>query len=175
MRGDEDEEPDRERLDDEPADGPESARKRFERVVPDLLKRALERGIEAGLGTINRTADVAQHMGGGSVKLPKEIANYLFAQIDETKNSLLKAVAGEVRDFLEATDLAKELQKALTTLSFEIKTEIRFIPNDSGGIKADVKSAATTVKRTSDGTEVPAPEPKLSASDERRERRKRRR
>ncbi|NOY93304.1 MAG: hypothetical protein GXP55_19125, partial [Deltaproteobacteria bacterium] len=75
------------------------------------------------------------------VKLPREVVTYVFSQVDETKNSLVRAVAREVRNFLEATDLSTELQKALTTLSFEVKTEIRFIPNDSGdGIRPDVKA-----------------------------------
>ena len=48
---------------------------------------------------------------------------------------MVRVVAHEIRDFLEATDISTELQKALTSLSFEIRTEIRFIPNDSGGVK----------------------------------------
>jgi hypothetical protein len=56
-------------------------------------------------------------------------------------------VAGEVRDFLEATDLASEIKAALTSLSFEIRTEVRFIPNDAGtGVKPDVR-ARSRIKR----------------------------
>jgi len=49
-------------------------------------------------------------------------------------------VAREVRDFLESTDIADEFYRALTSLSFEIKTEIRFIPNDTGGVRPDVRA-----------------------------------
>jgi hypothetical protein len=52
-------------------------------------------------------------------------------------------VAREVREFLQATDLASEMRKALTSLSFQINTEIRFVPNDSGGVKPEVKSKVT--------------------------------
>jgi hypothetical protein len=72
--------------------------------------------------------------------VPKEIAGYVFSQIDDTKSAMVRVVAREVREFLEAADLSKELQKALTSLSFEIRTEIRFVPNDAGGIKPEVKA-----------------------------------
>ena len=57
--------------------------------------------------------------------------HYLYPQIDDTKNGLYRVVAKEIRDVLEQTQFADELTKVLTKLSFEIKTEIRFIPNDA--------------------------------------------
>jgi hypothetical protein len=65
------------------------------------------------------------------MKLPKEVLHYLYTQIDETKNGLYRVVAKEIRDVLEHTQFADEMTKVLTKLSFEIKTEIRFIPNDA--------------------------------------------
>jgi hypothetical protein len=105
-----------------------------------LLGGAIRRGLEAGIGTLSKTDNVVRELVGENVKLPKELVGYIFSQVDETKNALVRVVAGEVRDFLQATDLATELQKALTSLSFEIKTEIRFIPNDAGGVKPEVKA-----------------------------------
>jgi hypothetical protein len=66
----------------------------------------------------------------GDMKLPKEIAHYLLAQIDETKNGLFRVVAKEIRDFLEHTNFAGEVQNLLTTVQFEVNTTIRFTPND---------------------------------------------
>ena len=62
---------------------------------------------------------------------------------------MVRGVAKEVRDFLEATDIAGEFYRALTSLSFEVKTEIRFIPNDQkvGGVAPDVRSRVA-VKRS---------------------------
>jgi hypothetical protein len=74
------------------------------------------------------------------VELPKEVAGYVLSQVDDTKNAMVRVVAREVREFLQAADLAKELQRALTSLSFEIRTEIRFVPNDAGGVTPDVKA-----------------------------------
>ena len=84
------------------------------------------------------------------MKLPKEIVNYIFAQIDETKNGLYRVVAKELRDFLQNTNLADEMTAALTKLSFEIRTEIRFIPNEKAGVtvpKPDVKADVVVKKK----------------------------
>ena len=66
----------------------------------------------------------------GDLKLPKEIANHILSQIDETKHAALAVIARETRLFLEKTNLSDELAKLLTQVSFEIKTEVRFVPND---------------------------------------------
>jgi len=122
-------------------------RVRLERLLGGAIRRGLEKGIEAGIGTLSKTDNVVRELVGENVKLPKEVVGYVFSQVDETKNALVRVVAGEVRDFLQATDLATELQKALTSLSFEIKTEIRFIPNDAGGVKPDVKAEIETKRK----------------------------
>src|SRR5581483_10535155 len=64
-----------------------------------------------------------------NLKLPREAASLLLAQADETKNGLFRVVGKEVREFLEHTNLASEMQKLLTTVQFEISTTIRFKPN----------------------------------------------
>jgi hypothetical protein len=145
-------------------------RNRFEALLPGMIRRGIERSIEAGLSTFERSLetgretkgavreklnevkmprDVASAVGKAlsEAKLPRELASAVFNQLDDTKNDVLRIIAGEFRDFLEATDIASELKAALTSLSFEIRTEIRFIPNDAGeGVKADVR-AKTRIKR----------------------------
>jgi hypothetical protein len=110
-------------------------RRRVERVLRDTIRRGLEKGLGTLRGTDHAIRDLVS-----DVKLPKEVVSYLFSQVDDTKSAVVRGVAREFRDFLEATDLAAEMQKALTSLSFEIKTEVRFIPNDAGGVKPDVKA-----------------------------------
>ena len=126
-----------------------SRRRKLESMLPELIKRGIEKGFEAGMDTLNKTDEALRGVVGDG-KLPREFAGYIFSSIDETKNGILRVVGREVKDFLSATDLSKELQKALTSLSFEIKTEIRFIPNDSGGVKPEVNAAKTQVKRKRD-------------------------
>ncbi len=129
-------------------------RRRLEGLIGEAFRRAVERGVEAGVGTLKMADKLRDAV--DDVPLPKEMAGYVFSQIDETKNALVRVVAREVREFLEATDVANELQRALTSLSFEIKTEVRFIPNEAGGVRPSVKSkAAPKMKRR---TEPPPPD-----------------
>lgn len=130
-------------------------RRRLERILPELIKRILEAGYEK----ISEGPENVRHFI-GEMKLPKEALSLIFAQLDETKNGLYRVVAGEIRDFLEHTNLAEELTKVLTTLSFEVKTEVRFIPNDarpSGLPKPDVR-ARVRMKKDRRSVTPPPPE-----------------
>lgn len=102
----------------------DTKKRRFESVLPEILKRAVELGKERA----HEAPENLRNFVGD--RIPKEVSSYVFHQVDETKNGLLKVVASEVRSFLEATNLSHELQKLLTTVKFEIHTTIRFSPND---------------------------------------------
>lgn len=128
-------------FDEEASEETERERRWSEGVLRDALKKAVERGIEAGVGTL-KSADGAWRGVTRDGKLPKEVIGYVFASVDETKNAMVRGVAKEVRDFLEATDIAGEFYRALTSLSFEVKTEVRFIPNDAGGVRPQVRARA---------------------------------
>jgi hypothetical protein len=138
-------------------------RKRLESTLREVIRKAVEKGVDAGVGAIEQSVDVIERSmeaGRGRVKsansairdvieevkipkdLPKDIASMILGQIEEGKNVLVGAVASEVRGFLEETDVAHELQRVLTSLSFEISTEIRFVPNERGVPKAEVRSKA---------------------------------
>jgi hypothetical protein len=86
--------------------------------------------VESGVGRLAEGPDSLRNFV-GDLKLPKEVLHYLYQQIDDTKNGLYRVVAKEIRDVLEHTQFADELTKVLTKLSFEIKTEIRFVPNET--------------------------------------------
>lgn len=125
---------------DEVEDEAPRRRRRLERIVPEALKRAIEKGIEAGIGTLTNANESIRGIVVQRSEIPKEVASYVLSQIDDTKNAAVGVVAREVREFLERADLAKELQRALTSLSFEIRTEIRFVPNDKGGVRPEVEA-----------------------------------
>jgi hypothetical protein len=131
----------------------ERDRRRLERLLPELIKRLLETGLEK----IAEAPENARHLV-GELKLPKEILSLLLSQLDETKTGLYRVVAKETRDFLEHTNFAEELARVLTTLSFEIKTEVRFIPNDSRlGAQPDVRSRVRVKKADGDKRSSPPP------------------
>ena len=118
----------------------EGARRLVERLLREGVRKAVEKGVEQITETPDNVRQFVQDL-----KLPREVASVMYQQIDETKNGLYRAVAKEIRDFLEQTNVTEEFVKALTTLSFEIKTEIRFIPNDHKAdgdkpLKPDVKA-----------------------------------
>src|SRR5580700_7241275 len=138
-------------------------RRRLESVIPEIIKRAVEIGVEKA----SEAPDNLKEFVGG-LKLPRKVAGYLFAQVEETKNGLFRVVATEIRDFLEQTNLGAEMQKMLTTVQFEINTTIRFKPNEG-----------TTEPAEGEAAKIPKPEVKANVTvkrpDERpRERRRNR-
>jgi hypothetical protein len=49
-----------------------------------------------------------------------------------SKDDIMRAAAGEMRNWLEHLNLNEELAKALGKMVIEVKTEIRFRPTDDG-------------------------------------------
>lgn len=117
----------------------------LERLVPEVIKRTLE----AGYDTLSRSERGRLRNLVNEVRIPRDVARYFLAQVDDTKNALLRVFAGEVRDFLEHTDLAEDLRKVLTSVSLEVSTQIRFIPNEAGlgGLKPEVDSKAGAAEK----------------------------
>jgi hypothetical protein len=145
-------------------------KRRLEGVIPELLKRAVELGVEKA----TEAPDSLKHFV-NELKLPKEIAGYLLSQIDETKNGLFRVVAKEMRDFLEHTNFAGEMQKLLTTVQFEINTTIRFSPNNAppNGTPREGERAETEAKK--EPPPIPKPEVKTDMYVKREERPRERR
>lgn len=129
-------ETDRERESVPPEGSEKSRRRRLEGVIPEIVRRAVELGVEKATEAPDDLREMVKNM-----KLPKEVAHYLLTQIDETKNGLFRVVAKEIRDFLEHTNFAGEVQKLLTTVQFEVNTTIRFTPNDGPKKKAEKKGS----------------------------------
>src|SRR5262245_60609736 len=135
--------------------GEHEKKRLFERAVPEILRRVVERAVESGA---SRLAEGPENLRNfvQEMKLPKEVLHYLYTQMDETKNGLYRVVAKEIRDVLEQTQFADELTKVLTRLSFEIKTEIRFIPNDAA------KSSEREASEDDEAGQNGLPEPEVS-------------
>lgn len=158
--------------------GKDHRRRRLEGVIPEIVRRAVELGVEKA----QVAPDNLKHFV-GDLRLPKDIAQVLLAQIDETKNGLFRVVAKEIRDFLEHTNFAGEVQKLLTTVQFEVNTTIRFTPNDG---RAEAKRQRASEPGNGDAAEggperapdertpLPKPEVKTAVHVRREERRRRR-
>lgn len=140
---------------DEPEKGEGDRKRRFEGAISNAIKRAVEKAVESGMGRLAEGPEKIGHLM-GEMKLPKEALSYLYTQIDDTKTGLYRVMAKEIRDVLEHTELADVLTKVLTKLSFEIRTEIRFVPNE----------AATKPPNEGDAAEQPQqglPKPEVTA------------
>ena len=131
-------------LDDVHDELPETIRQRLERLVPELVKKTFV----AGMGAVFSTEEGIRKLARES--LP-EVAGYIASSADGAKDKVFEVIARETRDFLANLNVSEEIAKLLTTLSFEIKTEIRFIPNADRfvGAEPDVK-ASVRLKRNED-------------------------
>jgi hypothetical protein len=130
---------------------PEREEKRLERALREVVRKVIEVGYER----LSEGPENVRHLM-SELRLPKETLGALFGTFDETKKGLYGVVAREVRDFLEHSNLAEDIVRGLTALSFEIKTEVRFIPNDArpGRPTPDVRSKVS-VKRASGPASAP--------------------
>ena len=128
-------------------DNEQQRRGRLQEFIPDIVRRTFY----AGLGAVFTTEEGIRKLA-SDFHLPKDITNYLIQQAASSKDELFRVVGKELRGFLESVNVSGELQKLLTSLSFEIKTEIRFIPNDEavGGVKPDMKVGKMSFKRSKD-------------------------
>lgn len=119
-------------------DLPKAVRQRLEALIPEMVKKTFA----AGLGAVFTTEEGIRRLT-RDLSLPKEVASYLASTAGSTKDEIIRIIAREVRDFLNTLNLSEEVAKLLTTLSFEVKTEIRFIPNEEkydGSVKPDVRA-----------------------------------
>lgn len=103
--------------------------------VSEGLRKALASGIRMALSADDVIRDA----------VPREVLSHVMRQTDSAKDEVVRVVGVQIRKFLENLDIAGEVQKILTSVSFEVRTEIRFIPNDQGLMpkpRVRVKSAA---------------------------------
>jgi len=145
--------------DNEPEHGHDDAegdRRPLERIVPEIVKRI----IEAGLEKISEGPENVRKVM-ADLKLPKEALGAILGQLDETKSGIYRVVAREVREVLERTNFADELTRALTAVSFEIRTSVRFVPNDPGERPSPEVRHKVSVKKS-----APPPPPASDPSEE---------
>jgi hypothetical protein len=133
----------------------ETIRQRLEQLVPDLVKKTFA----AGLGAVFQTEEGIRRI--ARENLP-DVAGYIASSADgakdrvaDAKDRVFDVIARETREFLTGLNVGEEIAKILTTLSFEIKTEIRFIPNSErfAGAEPDVKASVRLKRTERDGKE----------------------
>lgn len=143
---------------------PDAIRRRLETFVPELVKKTFAAGLGAVFTTEEGIRKITKDM-----PLPKELAGYIADTAGAGKDEVMRVMAREVREFLQTVNFSEEIAKMLTMLSFEVKTEIRFIPNDEkfGGVEPDVK-AKVRVKRNGEPESEECEEPEERPKGRRR-------
>ncbi|MEO8552251.1 MAG: hypothetical protein ABI678_19880 [Kofleriaceae bacterium] len=123
----------------------ESIRQRLEHLVPELVKKTFA----AGMGAVFQTEEGIRRL--ARENLP-DVVSYATSATSDAKDKVWEIIAMQTREFLSNLNLTDEIAKLLTTLSFEIKTEVRFIPNSERliGSEPDVK-ASVRLKRNDRG------------------------
>jgi hypothetical protein len=128
-------------------DRDERDRSRLDRTILELLRRTIESGVEK----ISDGPETLRQML-GELRLPKEVASLLAAQLEETKSEVTRVVVREIREFLERVSLADELERILSRLTLEVRTQIRFVPNESRtGLARPTVRTRVGLKRDDDG------------------------
>ena len=114
-------------------------------LLRDVFRRVLETGAKSLTSENLRQA-------ARELRLPKDVLQHLLTQIDEGKSAFYKAVAHEFRGFLESSNLAEEIARALTLLTFEAKVEVRFRPSEKLAATRPDVSTKVRVRHSEDDT-----------------------
>ena len=135
------------------------------RLLGELVKKAVSTGINTMLSTEEGVRAVV-----GAVA-QKDIIGSAVSGVDATRKEAAAIVGREIGNFLQTLNLSEEITKILTSVSFEIRTEVRFIPNEEGKLRAKVSSGAKPKVRMRDeepeADEAPeaAPQPDVIADE----------
>ncbi len=137
----------------------EGIRERIKEYVPDIVKRTLLGGLGAVFATEEGIRKFVQES-----HLPKEVAAYLMDQAQATKKELYRIIGGEIREWLERVDLERVLLRILTSVTFEITTQVRLVPNEAGLVKPEIKPRVRVRRRREPDEEPEATEIPLAIS-----------
>jgi hypothetical protein len=141
----------------------ERERGRIERLIPELVKRFVESGVER----LAESPETVRHWA-SDLRLPKEVLAVVLSHVEDAKSEIFNVVVREVREFLERANLADEISRVLTGVTLEVKTQVRFVPNEarSSRLHSAVKSGGSP---SSNEPEVDAERTRSACVDESRE------
>ena len=113
----------------------EGREKRLDSLLPEAMRKALVTGIGAIFMTEESLRGLVTEM-----RLPKEAAGYLVKQADAARGQLVDAVTKEIGRVVESINIGAEIQKILTSIVIEVKTEIRLVPAEEGLVRPKVST-----------------------------------
>jgi hypothetical protein len=118
----------------EPTNGDEAGAAPETRGLEGFARRAIESGVFRMQQTEEGLRSIA------SAVVPRELINKTLDGVDTAKSEAVAVVGRELRTFLSNLNVGEELSKILTSVSFEVRMQVRFVPNEDGTLRASVKS-----------------------------------
>ena len=125
--------------------------------IPEMIRRTVERSVNAVLHSEDERRRFFSSL------LPRDFMNNVAAQVDSTKREAVTMIGREMQQFLQTLNVGEELKKILTSVSFEVATTVRFVPNDEGGLKPEIKRTGKPIVRataTAKKAKKPAAKPR---------------
>jgi hypothetical protein len=119
----------------EPRTDDAAAAKKSDGILPDTVRKALV----TGLGALFMTEESLRNLV-AEMRLPKEATSYLVKQAEAAKAQVVDTVMKEVRHVVESINIGAEIQKILSSMVIEVKTEIRLVPAEEGLVKPKVST-----------------------------------
>lgn len=119
---------------DDPRPEGEPIDEEAERGLQDILRRAIRSGVRTVREGEEKIRDIATAIA------TNEKVEAVTTTISQVREDLVGVAGRELRRYLDRLNLTDEIVKVLTAISLEVKTEIRFIPNDKKLVKPNIKS-----------------------------------
>jgi hypothetical protein len=88
--------------------------------------------------------------------------------VEDAKSEIFTVVVREVREFLERANLADEITRVLTGVTLEVKTQVRFVPNDARSSRLQ-PAAKASVSEVQDKSETESEKPRPIAENQAQE------
>jgi hypothetical protein len=106
-------------------------------AVGDVIRRA----VNAGRRTVKTGQERLEHI--ASDILNNDKVEAVGSAFHGFREEVVRVFGKELAKYLERLDLTDALVRVLTSISLELKTEIRFIPNDKKLVKPEIKNSVT--------------------------------
>lgn len=115
-------------------------------MTEDAGKRKPSEGDEDATTVMNEVEDEVTSPGGdrdregGISDFVRRAVSAGVGAASRSKDDIMRAAAGEMRNWLEHLNLNEEVAKALAKMVIEVKTEIRFRPTDDGKLVSETSN-----------------------------------
>lgn len=108
--------------------------------IDSTLRRRVTDAVAEGVGAIFMSEELVKRVM-DELRLPRELLTSVLAHTTQARRGVSEIVRNEVRKFLESSVFSEQLQKLLTSMVFEVRTEIRLVPAKDGTLASRRKSS----------------------------------